>query len=339
MTKRIGRREDRAFTLVEILVALALAASIVGLVNFFLSRSIKHNEMEASNLAAIQEMVYIIYNLRMDLRTFAEFPDDKDTIATFDREAKNLKFTVVSGVDDTGRLLYSDVRYYFKNGCVMKDFRELSGNSLGTQKTKKLSQAGKIKEFDVEMIDADGNPVTMPRKPGKPPEFFRMKVTHATNARLEVAINICSTYMIKDSDPANRHWLPCWKLKPVTPVTSILTSIDTIKFSTTGTPAFNHTQAGIKVDDTMMKSDGLGEQPQNIIAVAPDPPKPQGANPGPGTNSGPGQDPGPAQSPGSVQNGPGSGQDPGPAKDPEPNKDKDSDTNKDKDDRSKPKQE
>ncbi len=283
-------KNNRAFTIVELLMALGITSVLMSGVYFYLIRGIKHNEMETKNLAAIQEMVFIIYNLRMDLRTFVEFENNPDTYASFDKTAKTLKFNIVNGVDDTGRLLYSETKYYMRKDSIMKDFRELSGISLGEQRTRQLSQPGKIKEFDIEMLDADGNAVTNPRKPGRSPLFFRMKVVHSTNARLEVVINICSTYMNKNPDPAEKYWLPCWKIKPITPVMSILSSIDNIKFSTTSVPGFNYTSAGIKVDQTMSMPDGIGGPPQAVISPpAPKPPQPgqaaATANPGTGPGS------------------------------------------------------
>jgi prepilin-type N-terminal cleavage/methylation domain-containing protein len=260
MRRENSRKSNNAFTMVELVVALAIASLLLTVVYSLFTRGIKYNEKEVKNLAAIQEMVFIVYNLRSDLRTFAEFENTPETLASYDNTTKTLKFNVVNGVDDTGRLLYSDVKYYMKNNCVMKEFRELTGTSYGGMKTRQLSQSNKIKEFKIEMLDIDGNAVTIPRKPGKPPLFFRVKVLHATNTRLEVAINICSTYMNKNPNPVEKFWVPCWKIKPITPVMSIISSIDNIKFSTTNTPSFNYTSAGIKVDDTMAIPDGIGGQ-------------------------------------------------------------------------------
>jgi len=257
--------KKKAFTLVEIIISVSIFAAIMaGIYNFFI-RGLAHNELETKNLSAIQEMVFIVYNLRNDVRTMVEFENDPSTLAGFNAASKTLNFTLVNGVSDNGVLLYSGVKYYFRAGRLMKDYWDFSQTAPGQTVSRALSQPNKIKEFTVELLDVDGNPVCVPRKPGKPPLFMKLKIVHVTNARLDLTVNICSTYMNRQFDPMEKYWQPCWKIKPVTPVSTITCNTEKIVLSVGSNSTLNVTGSGVKVDQTMTRPDGLVDDNKVVI--------------------------------------------------------------------------
>jgi len=250
-------KKNRAFSVVEVVVAIAIAAALLGVVYKFLARGFMHGEIETKNLVAIQEMVFIIHNLRSDLRTMVEYANDSDSYASYDAAAKSLTFSIVSGVTNTGIIVYSKNIYCFENNCLVKKFQLLEENGLSAVKTMKLASAGKITGFEVSILDADGNPVTNPRKPGKPSRFLKMKIIHASNARLEIVINIYSTYMKKQNEELGKYWLPGWKLKTISPDTYLITNTGTLDFNVQGNPNVSASFNGIKIGGNMGAPGGM----------------------------------------------------------------------------------
>ncbi|OQA81192.1 MAG: hypothetical protein BWY32_00476 [bacterium ADurb.Bin243] len=254
-------KNKSGFTVVEIIVVTLIATSIMAAIYTFLIRSHKHHELETKNLEAIQEMAFIIYNLRSDLRTLIEFENDPDTFAVYDAAAKTLSLNIVNGVTENGIIIYSKVLYCFENGCLIKKFQVIESDGLSGLRTRKLTGANKLSEFEIKILDAAGNHLSNTRAPGQKPRYLKTKILHSTNARLDVMINIYSTYIENQLvDDMQKYWLPTWKISTINPaVTMIMTNFGNITVNLGSLPNSSSTANGIRIGSNMGTSTGLSQ--------------------------------------------------------------------------------
>lgn len=254
-------RRKAGFTVVEILVATVILAGIMGTLYHFLIRGYKHHDLETKNLEAIQEMAFIIYNLRSDLRTLIEFENDPDTYASYNAAAKELHLTIVNGVTENGIILYSKVLYCFENNCLIKKFQVIESNGLSGIRTRKLTGPNKLSQFDIKILDAAGAELSNTRAPGQKPRYLKTKIVHATNARLEVLINIYSTYIENQLvDDMQKYWLPTWKIRTINPAaTMIMTNFGNIVVNLGNLPNSTATINGIRIGSNMGTSTGFSQ--------------------------------------------------------------------------------
>lgn len=254
-------KRNSGFSVVEILVAVLIIAGIMGTLYHFLIRGYKHHDVETKNLEAIQEMAFIIYNLRSDLRTLIEFENDPDTYAVFNAGAKELHLNIVNGVTENGIILYSKVLYCFENNCLIKKFQVIESNGLSGIRTRKLAGAGKLSQFDIKILDAAGVELSAARSPGQKPRYLKTKILHATNARLEVLINIYSTYIENQLvDDMQKYWLPTWKIRTINPAaTMIMTNFGNIVVDLNSLPNSTATVNGIRIGNNMGTSTGFSQ--------------------------------------------------------------------------------
>ncbi|HPG57009.1 MAG TPA: hypothetical protein PKW98_04275 [Candidatus Wallbacteria bacterium] len=248
----------KAFTVVEVIVAVLIVALLMTTLLTMLSRSFTHQEKGGKNLDAIQDMSFVIYSLRSDLRTLIEFEGDADSYAQYDPAAQAFDFTIVTGITETGKILYSKVSYCFENGCLVKKFNEIDASGNSVQSLRKLTSKDKISAFEVQIFDEDGNQLTIPRAAGKSPVYLKTKVVHVTNARLEVAINIFSTYMKHNqANPLQKHWLSGWRLKTISPQMNVMTNFGARFINPETLPGATTTVNGIRIGVNMGTPGGL----------------------------------------------------------------------------------
>lgn len=207
------KRINAGLTLVEILMVVLLATLLLTPLYQFLIRGFRYQDAETRNLEAIQEMAFIIYNLRNDLRALIEFEGESDSYAYFNPSSKTLNMTVVNGVTENGVILYSKVLYCFEKNCLIKKFQVLEDRGMSSVYVRKLTAANKLKEFDIKLLGAEGRQLDKTRLPGQKPRYLKARIVHATNSKLEVTINIFSTYIESQLiDEMQKFWLPTWKI-------------------------------------------------------------------------------------------------------------------------------
>jgi len=126
------------------------------------------------------------------------------------------------------------------------------------QSLRKLTSKDKISAFEVQIFDEDGNQLTIPRAAGKSPVYLKTKVVHVTNARLEVAINIFSTYMKHNqANPLQKHWLSGWRLKTISPQMNVMTNFGARFINPETLPGATTTVNGIRIGVNMGTPGGL----------------------------------------------------------------------------------
>jgi len=209
-------KKKTGFTLIEVLVVLAVISGLFGYVFNIMNRSFKFGQIEVKTLDALQEMTLIVNYLRKDVKTLVEDTRDPETYIKFDSAKKSLEFTVVSGIAENGFPILSRMRYFFdeeRNFCKYS-FVYDKKNGMRTV-VKKLAAAGHIEKFEAEAVDRYGYAVASPRKAGKHPEMIRIKLNNSANKRLDTELNIYLTYMKDYDDLLDMSRLPGWKTKTI----------------------------------------------------------------------------------------------------------------------------
>jgi type II secretory pathway pseudopilin PulG len=243
----------KGFTVLETLTAAIVMSLIISAVYTVMIQGIKSNETGIKNIDAIQEMAFIIHNIRSDLRTLIEFPSDSTSCIVYDAGSRSLKFMVVNGVNAEGFIIFSQVTYTFDDTHFIKQYYELNNSDkLGNMLTKKLAKKDKIKGFTIEVCDGNGNPVSgdAVTRESNPPKFLKSKIIHASNAKFEVNISLYSTYM-KSRENFDKFWLPACKIVPISPTFKAVTSFGDVTVDTTANPHITVTPFGIKVGKNM----------------------------------------------------------------------------------------
>lgn len=253
-------RTRSGFSLVEILMVVFIAAVLFVPLYQFLIRGYKHHDLETKNLEAIQEMAFIIYSLRSDLRMLIEFENDPETYACFNPAARTLNLTTVNGVTENGMVIYSKAVYCFEKGCLVKKFRELESKGLSDIYTRKLTGQDKLKEFEISILDANGVPLSSSRSPGQSPRYLKAKIVHATNTRLDVLINVFSTFIESRAvDEMQKYWLPTWKMSTAgQQFTKIMSNSGDFAVDFNALPNSALTGNGIRIGNNMGVSSGFG---------------------------------------------------------------------------------
>lgn len=249
------------FSVVEVIVVSLIVAAMMGTLYQFLIRGYKHHDIETRNLDAIQEMAFIIYNLRSDLRTLIEFENDPDTYALYNAADKTLSLTIVNGVTENGIIIYSKVLYCFENNLFIKKYQFIESDGLSSVRTRKLAGADKLSQFEISILDSAGNQLSNTRQPGQKPRYLKTKIVHSTNARLEVMINIYSTYIENQLiDDMQKYWLPTWKINTANPqITKIMTNSGNILVNLGNLPNSSVTANGIRIGANMGTNTGFSQ--------------------------------------------------------------------------------
>ncbi len=252
----------KAFTVVEMIVATAIFGLVMSMVYGFLIHGVSSNEKGIKNIDAIQDMAFIIHNLRSDLRTLIEFNEDKESYIIFDKASKSLKFTAVSGVSDQGVVLYSQILYYFDKKALYKKFHLMKDeNTMGDETVYELAKMNKIKDLHFEICDSEGKPVSSSPeiRAAKPPKLLKARIIHSSNARLEVNISLYSTY-IKPKNTADNYWVLASKVIPMDMKFDAITPCAEFEIDTAGNPSTAVTRRGIRVGRNM----GIPSSGQNV---------------------------------------------------------------------------
>jgi len=248
----------KGFTLMEMIVVIAIFSILLLVTYTFLSKSFFFHEKGTKNLDAVQDMVLIIHNMRSDLRSFVEFADNPNSFAAFDPAEKKLEFTVINGVTSTGLLLFSKVTYFLDKKELKKKFRKIEKNLLSQEITMSLSGKNKITDFSVDIVDEDGVTLSNEPKSRNTPKCLQVKIIHASNERLETKVNFFSTYNSREHDILEKYWLSCWKIKPITPVLSgVVNAGESFTVNLTTSPNVSLTSAGLEVGSNMGSSGGI----------------------------------------------------------------------------------
>lgn len=256
------RERGKGFTVVEVVVAAALLALIFSAVYGFLIHGMTSNEKGVRNIDAIQDMAFIIHNLRSDLRTLIEFPEEKDSYISFDPASGSLKFTSVSGVSDDGVILYSQVMYYFEKKEFFKKYVSLKDEAAIGKETKiRLAPKNKIKDVYFEICDESGKPVSADpvARAANPPKLLKAKIVHETNARLEVYVSLYSTY-IKPENSSDKFWVAASQVIPMNPQFEVIAQAADVAIDMEGNPLLVRTRRGIRVGQNM----GVPSSGQNV---------------------------------------------------------------------------
>jgi prepilin-type N-terminal cleavage/methylation domain-containing protein len=243
----------KAFTMVEIIIASSIFCLILSMAYGFLTRGIYSNEKGLKNIDAIQDMAFIIHNLRTDLRTLIEFKDDKESYIVFNPASRSLKFTSVCGVSGTGDIIYSQIIYFFNKKAYSKKFNELKDeDTLGKEIVRELAKPNKIKDVSFEICDADGKPVSgdPAARESKPPKLLKAKITHESNARLEVNVSLYSTY-VRNKLSTEKYWVPAGKVIPMDGKLDAITALGEYQIDIDDNPSASVTPNGIRVGKNM----------------------------------------------------------------------------------------
>lgn len=243
----------RGMTLIEILSAATILILLISMIYAFIFNGFISSERGVKNIDAIQEMSYVLHNIRADLQTVIEFYDDRSTFMRFEPADRSLKFTVVNGVDEKGLLIYSGVSYLFEGNNLVKRYYTIeSGAKLGKQETIKISRKNIFKRYEFEICDQNGKPVSEDPdiRSKNPPRIIRSKIVHTTNSKLEVNLSLFSYYM-KSGGGAGKFWLPCYKILPIEPRFSAVTSKGDIDIDIISNPSIKVTPQGIKIGGNM----------------------------------------------------------------------------------------
>jgi len=207
--------KHKGFTIVEVLIVLAVTSLLIGFILNFMSRSFKYSQIETKNIDAIQEMALIINYLRYDLRVLYEDPFDESTYAIFDDSSKKLEFNIISGIAENNMKIFSKVTYFSDNKFMYRT-TEVIKNSTKKEKTvTKLAVAANIKDFKVNILNGNGTPVSTPRSIDTCPAFFKVNLIHANNKRLDMNIDACITHMAAIYDDREIFKVADWKIKTV----------------------------------------------------------------------------------------------------------------------------
>lgn len=243
----------KAFTFIEVLSTITILILMISVVYGLVFHGFMSNERGVKNIDAIQEMSFVLHSIRTDLQNLIEFNDDASTYIKYDQAEKKLKFTVVSGVNNDGLLVFSDVSYVFEGGYLVKHFCAMGrAGALGSRETKQIVKKDIFREYGFEICDELGRAVseTPAIRAKNPPRMIRSKLVHATNTNLELNLSLFSYYMRSNRD-REKYWLPCYKILPIEPRFNAVTSKGEVDIDIISNPAVKMTPHGIKVGGGM----------------------------------------------------------------------------------------
>lgn len=246
-------RSKKGYSVTEIMIAFAVFGVVLVFLNSFLASGFKANQAGSKMLAAIQDSALIMHSIRSDLRNHIEFAGQPESFIRFDKGAKKLEFMVINGVNDAGMPIYSTVSYALEKGMIVKKFYPLKDDdTLGAQTVKYLTQKGRIKDFEIEIFSRSAKPVSQAAasREQDPPQFIKVKMAHASNERLDFDVGLYSTYMA-DPNPADKYWLPGYKVIPVAAVFKMNLGVGQLSFAVDANPNATLMNYGIHIGRNM----------------------------------------------------------------------------------------
>lgn len=199
--------KKKGFTIVEVIICLVIGSILFGAIYSAFNKSFFTNQKNMESLNALQEMAFIIFNLRHDLHSFVEIENQELTRMKYNSSESSFTFLKVSGIDVNGKTRHSLINYRLGADASFVRTEKDYDNQCELIRQKMITRPKTINEFKINIFNKENIDITSGNaavKNGKP-YYIDIHIAHKSNKKLEANLVLCSLYALKNESAIN-----CW---------------------------------------------------------------------------------------------------------------------------------